>query len=147
MSQKRKLAKKKQRERKGKERVLRRRETIRAKTRGDKREAKLEHEYRERLVPIRNDRTEEEGKTEMVKRRLEHNMQILEALEVEYLADQERRKEVNEELEAEGHETLKDKLDALEDKTKEKMQKSRSGKKKFAVGGSAKVEVTPKDNS
>lgn len=50
---------------------------------------------------------------EEIKAKLQHNMEILKALQDEYEADQQRRKEVNEKLEAEGHKTLKEKMDHI----------------------------------
>lgn len=47
------------------------------------------------------------------------NLQLLEALEAEYEEEQLRRAEVNENLEAEGHTTVKEKMEALHEKALE----------------------------
>lgn len=144
-NEKRKEKKKKDKERQTKDRVLRRREAIREQARLEKKQAKLEHKFRDRIAPIVNAKEPEtkEEKEERVQKQLEHNVKILEALEDEYLKDQDVRKEINEELEAEGHSTFKEKMDAMEEKAIAKQPK----KKGFAFGGSAKVTMTPREES
>ena len=102
--------KKKEREEKAKARVLSRREKYR-KIEKHKREVdRIEHDSRHRLMPIVNP----EKKEIRIKSQLEHNMEILKALEQQYETDQANKKQLNTTLEEEGHETFKEKMDAME---------------------------------
>lgn len=56
---------------------------------------------------------------EELKVRLEHNIEILKALEDQYIAELEEKKRVNKELEADGHLTAEEKMEALKTKTQE----------------------------
>jgi hypothetical protein len=119
MSTKRqKERKKKGREDKARARVLARRQKIREINRQETRSRMLDDRFREKLKPIVKDpevqKSLEESEQKRVQERLERNMQILKALEEEYEAEQNRKKEIGEELEAQGHTTLKEKFDALE---------------------------------
>jgi hypothetical protein len=49
-------------------------------------------------------------------------MQILKALEDEYEQNKEQKKLVNEQLESEGHLTLKEKIQALESKARDSLE-------------------------
>lgn len=110
--------KKKEREGKAKARVLARRHKIRETMRQDSRARKLDIKFSEKPKPFVKDpekRAElEASEQEKVKQRIERNMQILKALEEEYEAEQNRKREINLELEAQGHETLKEKLNIIE---------------------------------
>lgn len=110
--------KKKDREAKAKARVLSRRHKIREARSEESRARALDKKFRERIKPFVKDperQAEIEASEEAkVRERLERNMQILKALEEEYEAEQNRKKEFNEELESMGHETLKEKLNAME---------------------------------
>lgn len=110
--------KKKDREAKAKARVLSRRHKIREARGEEVRARALDKKFRERIKPFVKDperQAEIEASEEAkVRERLERNMQILKALEEEYEAEQNRKREFNEELESMGHEALKDKLNALE---------------------------------
>ena len=59
-----------------------------------------------------------------VKRRLEHNMKILQALEEEYDREMAQREEINAKLEAEGHLSAQDKIKAIAEKAKEAAEAS-----------------------
>ena len=48
--------------------------------------------------------------------KLAHNLEILKALEKEFEAEEKRRNELNQNLESEGHSTMKEKMDALHEK-------------------------------
>lgn len=137
--QKRKEKKVKDRERRSRDKVLARRKAMREQARLEKKEFLLEKKYREKLLPIQSD----EKRDQELRKRLEHNLKILEALEEEYLKEQEQRSACNTALEAEGHETMKEKLDALGDKADGNIPKEKKG---FSFGGSAEVVVTPKNS-
>ncbi len=113
-----KFQKKKDREKVVHSRVLRRREMLR-KQREEKeaKEKELESSAAphrmdsqlEKPMPIINDL---QKKDDMIKKRLLKNMQVLEGLEKEYLAEIEARKNRNDLLEAEGYATLEEKVQA-----------------------------------
>jgi len=117
-TKKQKERKKKEREDKAKARVLARRHKIREAMKQDSRARKLDIKFSEKPKPfIKNPEKRAEleaSEQERVKQRIERNMQILKALEEEYEAEQNRKREINLELERQGHETLKEKLNALE---------------------------------
>lgn len=119
MATKRQLErKKKAREAKGKARVAARRHKMQEAQRGERKSSSLERKFRERISPIVNDPEKKAAMAEADKKRVEdrlqRNMEILKALEEEYERDMAQKKEINERLEAEGHLTLKDKMNALE---------------------------------
>jgi len=118
--------KKKQREAKSKESVLRKRTKIREQSKKDREIAKAERNTRQRIPPfVRTEKQIEfdQHKEESALEQLENNLKILEALEEEYLKEQAAREQTNAELEADGHMTLKEKMDALEIKTKKWVEK------------------------
>jgi len=126
--------KKKARERRAKAKVLKARAKKRAEAKHEREVAKIDRKYSEKPQPylkpetrlrINQEQAEaDRQKDEEIKKQLEHNVKILKALEEEYLAEQEARKQANESLEAEGHETLQEKLDVLA-KRAEKEQKEK----------------------
>lgn len=136
--------KKKQREERAKERVLARRKFIREAQKEERRRAMFERKFSPKIEPILNDpekrQAREEAKKKRVIEQLERNQQILQALEDQYVKDQEAKAELNAELEAEGHTTLKQKMDAIEEKAKSEVEKKKKG---FRFGGEAEVKVTP----
>lgn len=115
--------KKKEREQKAKSRVLARRHKFRAAIKDEKRARLLDDRFREKAKPFVKDPEKkaamEAAEENKVKERLERNAQILKALEEEYEAEQARRKEINLNLESQGHDTLKDKLNAMESVARE----------------------------
>lgn len=114
--------KKKNREKKAKEKVLRIREALREKQRYEKMIDKDVRENRERLKPyVRG--VEDTVKDKNVREQIQRNMELLKNLEDEYLKEQEAKQTLNASLETEGNTTLKQKLDALEDQAKEKLNK------------------------
>lgn len=123
MAKQKQLAKKQARKaRAKKEKQQKRRTALVQKKKIERNFRRAEHKIRERLVPYVKPETIEavEGMEEVrIKKQLEHNMQILQALEEEYVNEMEAKKELNEALEKEGHMTLKEKLDALEITTKD----------------------------
>ena len=115
--EKQRAKKKKERERKGKETVLKRRAVLRAKAKEENDERKLE----KRIKKLKRDM---EGynlwSDEILKKvpastlaQLEKNVQILKALEAEYENSEEARAERVKELESQGHLTLEEKFNAL----------------------------------
>jgi ribosomal protein L16 Arg81 hydroxylase len=114
--------KKKAREEKGRARSAARRHKMQAATREERRSALLDRRFREKIKPIVKDPEKkasmEQAEKERVMERLQKNAEILKALEEEYLSDAEAKKSINEALEAEGHQTLKDKLGAIESKAR-----------------------------
>lgn len=115
--------KKKEREQKGRARVLARRNKLREDRRNERRSVMLDKKFREKIKPIINDPEKkaamEQAEKEKVLERLQRNAEILKALESQYQSDLEAKKSINESLEAEGHLNLKDKFNALETKARE----------------------------
>lgn len=112
--------KKKKREKVAKERVLRRREQMRAVRKADAAKERLERELSPKTMPIINDplirEMREKARVDAAKAQIEKNLELLKALEEEHDKEQALRQQVNEDLEAEGHISMKDKLDALHKK-------------------------------
>ena len=69
-------------------------------------------ENRQRLEPIRKTHADK------INEHLKHNLQVLQALEDEYVREQMSRKEINAELEAEGFKTIEEKVAALKNKAR-----------------------------
>jgi hypothetical protein len=131
-SKKQKERKKKKREEIAHNRVLKRREYLRKQKKQFAEETRKESEAEQKAFGkpkpfVKNDTSalneviQEERKKSMdeVRSKIEHNLQILEALEQEYDREQELRKELNTKLETEGHVTMKEKMDALHQKALE----------------------------
>jgi hypothetical protein len=118
-TKKQKEKKKKDRENKSKARVLARRHQIRSAIKEEAKAKKLEKKFRDKIKPFVKDSNKkaimDAADESRVKERLERNMQILKALEEEYESEQSKKNEINQSLESQGHETLKDKLNAIED--------------------------------
>jgi hypothetical protein len=112
--------KKKKREKIAKERVLRRREQMRAVRKEDERKARLERELSPKQMPIVNDplvrEMREKARVDAAKAQIEKNLELLKAIEEEYDKEHALREQVNKDLESEGHVSMKDKLDALHKK-------------------------------
>lgn len=133
MATKRQLErKKKAREAKGKARVAARRHKMQETLKADRRSASLDRKFRDKIPPIVNDPEKKAAMAEADKKRIEErlqrNMEILKALEEEYERDMAQKKEINDRLEAEGHHTLKDKMNALESAAREKSLEAEGGK-------------------
>jgi len=125
MSKKQQERKKKKREEIAKKRVLSRRGALRKQSSDNLKSARLDRKFREKMDPFVKDeekrKTMEQHKNEIILSKLEKNAEILRALEDQYLSEINQKKQINDQLEAEGHVTLKDKMDALESKIKENM--------------------------
>ena len=121
--------KKKNRERASKQKVLERREELR-KSRKEAREQEMaEKEAHEvvhgKLMPhINNPGQREADKAKIVAEKLKNNLEILQALEDEYEAEQATRQKMNTNLEAEGHKSMREKMDALHKKALEMSNKA-----------------------
>lgn len=121
MSQKKlKEKKKKLQEIKAKNRVLNRRKKIREVAKEASEQEKWRHRFRTRLSPYRKSQLtsddqpiDEVRKQEWIKKKLEHNMKILEELESEMEREELERADVQKSLEDKGAITLKDKMDLL----------------------------------
>jgi hypothetical protein len=119
--------KKKKREDRAKATVLVKRKALRAKIKHDKEVARIDRQYNKKLVPyVRPEkaaqmRFESDNK---IKQQIEHNLEILKALEAEYLKEQKEKAERNANLEAEGHTTLKEKMDVMNNTAQDKHEKS-----------------------
>jgi hypothetical protein len=114
--------KKKARESKARARVEARRHKLGIARQEELRGAKLEKRFREKIKPVVNNPEARQRLDEAADRRslrkLERNAEILKALEDEYLKEKESKRVINEQLESEGHHTLKDKIGALEEKAR-----------------------------
>jgi hypothetical protein len=125
MSKKQQERKKKLREEVAKKRVLARRSYLRNQTSQNLQASRLERKFRQRADPFVKDEGKkkimEQVKNEKILSKLEKNAEILKALENEYLNEMGQKKQFNEQLEAEGHLTLKDKMSALDQKARENM--------------------------
>ena len=117
--------KRKLREKAVRQRVLERREEIRAERKAMREELikdiemqQLEHGKVQQLLPGNPDAAERKlaEREQKVVSKLKKNLEILKELETEYNREQASRKTVNEQLEAEGFKTIKDKMDALQKK-------------------------------
>jgi len=126
MTKKQKDKKKKNREEIAKKRVLARRNNLRKNLSEKRKLDKLEKKFREKIKPIMNESKSkeiEDIKNKNIITKLENNMKVLEALEKEYQEEIDHKKEVNDLLEAEGHVSIKQKMDALEEKMKNEIEK------------------------
>lgn len=115
--------KKQKKAKEARDQALKKKEKVRAENRIKKQTERAAHKTRERLVPIVNIHRSKGKKSDQdVIKQLKHNLEILKAMEEEYLKDLEAKKNVNDQLESEGLTTLKEKLDALEKKVKDKLK-------------------------
>lgn len=134
MKSKKQQMKKKARELKGKARAATRRHKLELMKKEERRGAKLNAKFREKIVPFVKDpekkKIQEEIEHQKSLKKLERNMQILKALEDEYMKETEARKNLNQKLEAEGHLTMQEKLNALEKSARESM-----GEEQVSAGG------------
>jgi|TARA_Y100000034_G_C6531849_1_gene229191 hypothetical protein len=91
----------------------------------DRAEKKKERDIEKRIrdaepkrEPFRNPLTPEKQaeKDEKIKAKLQHNLEVLEALEEEYDAEKSKREELNKVLEEQGNVTIQEKLKAISEK-------------------------------
>lgn len=76
-----------------------------------------------RRKPLMSEEKQKE-RDEVIKLKLKKNIEILKKLEEEYQKEKETRQELNEKLEEEGFLDIQSKLEALQKKTLEKLEKS-----------------------
>lgn len=112
--------KKKNRAKKAKAKVRKRREWIRKKAREIKEDEKWQKHFEVKGTTIRNEpqitpqtQVDDPARVAYVRKRLEHNMKILKALEEEMENEEMARSELSDNLEAAGAVTLKDKMERI----------------------------------
>jgi hypothetical protein len=121
--QKRQQKKKKDREQNVQKKILKKREELRK----EKKIALFEEIQRQEIDALTYGKQEpiideekrkarQELKSKAIKEKLEKNIKILEALEKEFEEEERNRKVVNENLEAEGYGSIKEKMDAIHQK-------------------------------
>lgn len=162
---KKKQQKQKQREERAKKRVAARRAAHLKEKQEARRIEKFERKFRERGTTIVNDpekqQASEEAKKQRVIQQLERNHAILEALEKEYEAEMAAKKEINDDLEAQGFDSLEEKLEHLNKEAEKKVQENAIGiqksveervqrvkkKKGLKFGGTAETKVVPREKT
>jgi hypothetical protein len=140
---KKQIAKELKRKEKAKKRVLSRRKVIRADAKQQKEIETLEWKYRERQTPLRKTHAEEaenvlegsngapkmvedansladtaEERDEKIVDKLKHNLEVLNALQDQYFAEESGREELNQEFSDAGLVTMEEKMEYLKDKAK-----------------------------
>lgn len=127
VNQKQQNKKKKQREKLVKAKVLVRRTTLR-KLRKEEEQSQRNFDESQtimhgKLVPIVTNSEllaqRESARSKAVQDKLQHNLEILQALEEEYESEQVARSDMNDKLESEGYKTMREKMDALHKKALE----------------------------
>jgi len=111
--------------------------------------ASIEKEYSVKNVPYRKE-LDANYQVKLDNKKLEKNIKILKALEEEYKREQESRENLNEELKAEGFDSLEEKMNAIHAKAVENLGKiqtetSIAKRNMKKIGGSAKVHVEYND--
>jgi len=86
------------------------------KKRAERAERELEQQNQIKLAPITR-------KLQEIGDNLDHNLEILKALEEEFVETQSKRDNLNAELEAEGYKTIDEKMEAIRSKSVELAQK------------------------
>ncbi len=79
--------------------------------------AKLERQHRERIEPAHKTHMEK------ISDAVEHNLEMLKALEEEYVIAQQSKDNLDEELAAEGYNSLEEKINAMKEKAVEIVDK------------------------
>lgn len=119
------IEKRKKREKEVRKKVLANREALRAERKEVEKERLREKEMWElehgKPTPAVSGNPEVAAKqlaarAQTVADKLQHNLEILKALEAEYEKEQASRSELNEKLEGEGYKTMKEKMAALHEK-------------------------------
>lgn len=94
------------------EKIYKRNKLI-AEKKKDKALADMDYKFRRKIQPIKKVTVKDQ-----VEEQILHNWQILQALEEESKAEEARRAQINESLEAEGHIDLGEKMKAIQEKLK-----------------------------
>jgi hypothetical protein len=107
--------KKKDRTKKNKSMFLKKRMKDRAEKKKERDIEKRIRDAEPKREPFRHPLTPEKQaeKDEKIKAKLQHNLEVLEALEKEYDAEKAKREELNKELEDQGNVTIQEKLKAI----------------------------------
>lgn len=136
MNTQKKHLKKKERERKAKQKVLRRRARIRAEAKEEREKSQADREAQKvvnrHTVTVCYDKSGRMSEEE-VKARLAQNMQILQALEAEYEAEQKMREE--------NRKNFPDYLEKLKQQSAQALEQHQTRVSNW--GGSADVEFNP----
>jgi hypothetical protein len=138
--------KKKAKEAKSKERVLRRRKAIRAEAKKHK-EWSLAEKKATKGIPIKGSVADRDA---MILEKLRHNYAILEALNEEWEKEQANKKELNQSLEAEGYKTMAEKLDYIGKNAQEQLgiqEELEAAKAEFDSVDYVEVDDTTPDTS
>lgn len=120
-------------EKKHKQRLFAQREK-----RAERAKERLEREHRERQQPISN-----KTNLEKIETALTHNLEMLKALEEEYIADQKTRADVHEQLESEGYSSIEEKMEALKQKSAELVEKVQNEVEKEELPEEIASEIMP----
>ena len=139
---KKQISKELKRKEKAKKRVLSRRKATRADAKQQKEIATLEWKYRERQTPLRKAHVEVENvlegsngvgkmvedanssvetaeeRDEKIVDKLKHNLEVLNALQDQYFAEESGREDLNQEFLDAGVTTMEEKMEYLKDKAK-----------------------------
>lgn len=154
--------KQKARKEKAKQRVVEKRKELRAELKQIREDHKFREHFRVKPMPFRKDAQpvfNKPGETvatnagdaqrkEWVKKKLEHNMKILEVLEAEMAEEDRVREETRKALEAQGATTLKDQLNligAMSEREVALNQPKVIRKKKDNLQGTSNAKLIVKD--
>lgn len=131
-----KIAKKrKERAKKSRSKVLKIRGVVRKDRKEELRKQRLEKMLSPKQKPIVNEKKEdEETKSQRIKEQLIKNQQILAAIEEEMNRERSLRQQVNESLESDGHETMKEKFSAMHKSAVESQEKFKDGEQQAMIG-------------
>jgi hypothetical protein len=131
-----KIAKKrKERAKKSRSKVLKIRGVVRKDRKEESRKQRLEKMLSPKQKPIVNEKKEdEETKSQRIKEQLIKNQQILAAIEEEMNRERSLRQQVNESLESDGHETMKEKFSAMHKSAVESQEKFKDGEQQAMIG-------------
>ena len=131
-----KIAKKrKERAKKSRSKVLKIRGVVRKDRREESRKQRLEKMLSPKQKPIVNEKKEdEETKNQRIREQLIKNQQILAAIEEEMNRERSLRQHVNESLESDGHETMKEKFSAMHKSAVESQEKFKDGEQQAMIG-------------
>ena len=131
-----KIAKKrKERAKKSRSKVLKIRGVGRKDRKEESRKQRQEKMLSPKQKPIVNEKKEdEETKSQRIKEQLIKNQQILAAIEEEMNRERSLRQQVNESLESDGHETMKEKFSAMHKSAVESQEKFKDGEQQAMIG-------------
>ena len=131
-----KIAKKrKERAKKSRSKVLKIRGVVRKDRREESRKQRLEKMLSPKQKPIVNEKKEdEETKNQRIREQLIKNQQILAAIEEEMNRERSLRQHVNESLESDGHETMKEKFSAMHKSAVDSPEKFKDGDQQAMIG-------------